>query len=85
MKKENKHSSTNARKQRLSPVEQLLTLIPTQELKDILFETLEPLKPQYRDDFCLACVAYIRFGIRRCFENRLMRVLLESYCDMLDL
>lgn len=69
---------------RISPFNQLFKLLHTQEQKDILVETLEPLKPEYRDDLCLAFVAYIRFGLRRPFTNKLMTVLFLSYCDVLD-
>lgn len=72
------------KKKRTSPFSQLFKMLQTQEQKDILFETLEPLKEEYRDDFCLACVAYIRFGIRRYFPNKMMQVLFLSYCDVLD-
>lgn len=69
---------------RTSPFNQLVRLLQTQEQKEILVETLEPLKPEYRDDLCLAFVAYIRFGIRRPFDNNLMTVLFISYCEVLD-
>lgn len=72
------------KKKRISPFSQLFKLLQTQDQKDILFETLEPLKNEFRDDFCLACVAYIRFGIRRYFPNKMMQVLFLSYCEVLD-
>ena len=52
------------KKKKVTPFIQLFRLLQTDEQKTILYETIEPLKDDYRDDFCLACVAYIRFGIR---------------------
>jgi len=72
------------KKIRVSPFVQLLRLLQTDEQKVILIETIQPLKADYRDDFCLSCVAYIRFGIRRVFENRLMHILFTTYCCVLD-
>ena len=72
------------KKKKVTPFIQLFRLLQTDEQKAILYETIEPLKDDYRDDFCLACVAYIRFGIRRHFENHLMNVLFASYCEVLD-
>ena len=72
------------KKKKVTPHIQLIRLLQTDEQKAILYETIEPLKDDYSDDFCLACVAYIRFGIRRHFENRLMNVLFASYCEVLD-
>lgn len=72
------------KKKKVTPFIQLFRLLQTDEQKTILYETIEPLKDDYRDDFCLSCVAYIRFGIRRHFENRLMNVLFASYCEVLD-
>ena len=72
------------KKKKVTPFIQLFRLLQTDEQKAILCETIEPLKDDYRDDFCLTCVAYIRFGIRRHFENRLMNVLFASYCEVLD-
>lgn len=67
-----------------TPVAQLTKLLQTREQITILFETLEPLTEIYREDFCIACIAYIKFGIRRPFDNRVMQVLFTSYCDLLD-
>ena len=72
------------KKKKVTPFIQLFRLLQTDEQKAILYETIEPLKDDYRDDFCLTCVTYIRFGIRRHFENRLMNVLFTSYCEVLD-
>lgn len=68
----------------ISPYDQLIGLLQTQQQKHVLAETLEPLGKQSREDFCLACVAYIRFGVRRPFANNVMHVLFTSYCDLLD-
>lgn len=71
-------------RQKITPVAQLTKLLQTREQITILFETLEPLTEIYREDFCIACIAYIKFGIRRPFDNRVMQVLFTSYCDLLD-
>lgn len=72
------------KKKKLTPFVQLFHLLQTDEQKTILYETIEPLDHLHQDDFCLACVAYIRFGIRRQFQNRVMQVLFTSYCEVLD-
>ena len=51
------------KKKKVTPFIQLFRHLQTDEQKAILCETIEPLKDDYRDDFCLACVAYIRLGI----------------------
>lgn len=71
-------------RKKITPVAQLTKLLQTREQITVLFETLEPLTEVYREDFCIACIAYIKFGIRRPFENRVMQVLFSSYCDLLD-
>ena len=71
-------------RKKITPVAQLTKLLQTREQITILFETLEPLTEIYREDFCIACIAYIKFGIRRPFDNRVMQVLFTSYCDLLD-
>ena len=71
-------------RKKITPVAQLTKLLQTREQITILFETLEPLTEIYREDFCIACIAYIKFGIRRPFDNRVMPVLFASYCDLLD-
>ena len=71
-------------RQKITPVAQLTKLLQTREQITVLFETLEPLTEIYREDFCIACIAYIKFGIRRPFDNRVMQVLFTSYCDLLD-
>lgn len=71
-------------KKKTTPFAQLVKLLQTREQITVLFETLEPLTEIYREDFCIACIAYIKFGIRRPFDNRVMQVLFTSYCDLLD-
>ena len=71
-------------RKKITPVAQLTKLLQTHEQITVLFETLEPLTEIYREDFCIACIAYIKFGIRRPFDNRVMQVLFTSYCDLLD-
>lgn len=71
-------------KNRVSPFLQLQRMLQTQKQHDILLMMAEPLSDEYRDDFCLACVAYIRFGVRRHFPNELMQALFAGYCEVLD-
>lgn len=71
------------KKKTITPYAQLTKLLQTREQVTILYETLEPLKEEYKEDFCIACIAYIKFGIRRPFENRVMQVLFASYCELL--
>ncbi len=72
------------KKKRLSPFSQLENMLQTQEQKDTLLEIIEPLKDVYRDDFCLASLAYIRFGIHRFFQNKAIQALFNYYCKVLD-
>ena len=72
------------KKKKITPYEQLTKLLQTREQVTILYETIEPLAEVYKEDFCIACIAYIKFGIRRPFENRVMQVLFASYCELLD-
>ena len=71
-------------KNRVSPFLQLQRMLQPQKQHDILLMVAEPLSDEYRDDFCLACVAYIRYGIRRHFTNEIMQALFASYCEVLD-
>lgn len=71
-------------RKKTTPFAQLVKLLQTREQINILDETIEPLVDIYKEDFCIACIAYIKFGIRRPFENRVMQVLFTSYCDLLD-
>lgn len=71
------------KKKTITPYAQLTKLLQTREQVTILYETLEPLKEEYKEDFCIACITYIKFGIRRPFENRVMQVLFASYCELL--
>lgn len=71
-------------KKKTTPFAQLVKLLQTREQINILNETIEPLADIYKEDFCIACIAYIKFGIRRPFDNRVMQVLFTSYCDLLD-
>ena len=72
------------KKKKITPYAQLTKLLQTHEQVTILYETIEPLAQEYKEDFCIACIAYIKFGIRRPFENRVMQVLFASYCELLD-
>ncbi len=72
------------KKKKITPDAQLVKLLQTREQINILYGTLEPLKESYREDFCLACIAYIKYGIRRPFENPWMQALFACYCDLLD-
>lgn len=77
-------SSSATRKVRRSPQEQLLPLLQTDLQKEILLDTIAPMKESYSYDFCIACIAYIRYGIKFSFANKTMQVLFVSYCDLLD-
>lgn len=72
------------KKRKISSYDQLMRLLQNEEQKALLIQTIEPLKPKYVDDFCLACIAYIKFGVRRPFSNMLMWVIFESYLTYLD-
>ena len=77
-------SSSATRKVRRSPEEQLLSLLQTNLQKEILLDNIAPMKKSYSDDFCIACIAYIRYGIKFSFANKTMQILFVSYCDLLD-
>ena len=70
-------------KKKITPYAQLTKLLQTHEQVTFLYETIEPLAQEYKEDFCIACIAYIKFGIRRPFENRVMQELYASYCELL--
>lgn len=67
-----------------TPKPQLLKLLQTREQIQVLHETLEVLNKQSQEDFCIAAIAYIKYGVRRPFENRVLWVLFTSYCELLD-
>lgn len=69
---------------RISPVEQAVKCLDDSEAARQLRIALEPLRDEFREDFCLGVVAYLRIGVRRRFTNDVMNVMLEAYCDMLD-
>lgn len=71
------------KKKRITPYAQLFKLLKTREQAAILHETLEPLTEDCKDEFCIACIAYIKWGIRRSFANSVMQVLFLSYCELL--
>ena len=71
-------------KKKTTPQTQLLKLLQTRDHIRVLHETLEVLNKQSQEDFCIACIAYIKYGIRRPFENNVLWVLFTSYCDLLD-
>ena len=82
--KSKRPSSSATRKVRRSPQEQLLSLLQTNLQKEILLDNIAPMKKNYSDDFCIACIAYIRYGIKFSFANKTMQVLFVSYCELLD-
>ena len=82
--KSKRPSSSATRKVRRSPQEQLLSLLQTNLQKEILLDNIAPMKKSYSDDFCIACIAYIRYGIKFSFANKTMQILFVSYCDLLD-
>lgn len=71
-------------KKKTTPKAQLIKLLQTREQIHVLHETLEVLNDQCQEDFCIAAIAYIKFGVRRPFDNNVLRVLFTSYCDLLD-
>lgn len=77
-------SSSTARKARRTPQQQLLSLLQTDFQKAILLDNIAPMKESYSDDFCIACIAYIRYGIKFSFANKTMQILFLSYVDLLD-
>ena len=79
-----KKSSTKKGMKKVTPFCQLFRELKTQAEKDILYEQIEPLRDEYRDDLCLSILAYIKFGIPRKFENQLMQVIYEAYRELLD-
>lgn len=72
------------RKQKKTPYQQLRELLQTPEQIYILAEFVAPLSHQCKDDLCCAITAYIRFGLRRKFCNRLLDLLFTTYCELLD-
>lgn len=72
------------KRKKATPKTQLLKLLQTREQIHVLHETLEVLNDQSQEDFCIACIAYIKYGIRRPFDNNVLWVLFTSYCDLLD-
>lgn len=72
------------KKKKISPQTQLQKLLQSREQVLILQETLEVLNNQSQEAFCIAAIAYIKFGIRRPFTNCVLGVLFTSFCDLLD-
>lgn len=79
-----KPSTINHKPKKITPFCQLFRELKSQEEKDILFEQIEPLRDEYRDDLCLSILAYLKFGIPRVFDNQLMQVIYEAYRELLD-
>lgn len=72
------------KRKKTTPKTQLLKLLQTRDQIHVLHETLEVLNYQSQEDFCIAAIAYIKYGIRRPFDNNVLWVLFTSYCDLLD-
>lgn len=72
------------KRKKTTPKTQLLKLLQTRDQIHVLHEKLEVLNDQSQEDFCIACIAYIKYGIRRPFDNNVLWVLFTSYCDLLD-
>lgn len=72
------------KKKRTTPPTQLIKLLQTREQIHVLQETLEVLNDQSQEDFCIAAIAYIKFGIRRPFDNNVLWAFFSSFCDLLD-
>ena len=79
-----KPSPSTPHQKEITPFCQLFRELKSQEEKDILFEQVEPLRDEYRDDLCLSILAYLKFGIPRVFDNQLMQVIYEAYRELLD-
>lgn len=73
-----------AKQKKVTPFCQLFRELKTQQEKDILYESVEPLRDDYRDDLCLSILAYVKFGVPRKFDNPLMQVIYQSYIELLD-
>lgn len=72
------------KKMKTTPQNQLLKLLQTHEQIHVLHEMQEVLNDQSQEDLCIAAIAYIKFGIRRSFDNNVLWALFSSYCDLLD-
>lgn len=68
---------------RISPQQQLWKL--TNERQHyIMRQVFRRIKKRYQDDLCYSTIAYIRFKIRRPFENAFMQSLFEIFIDIVD-
>lgn len=67
-----------------TPQIQLLKLLQTYEQVHVLHETMEVLNNQSQEDFCIASIAYIKYGIRRPFDNQVLSTFFNAYCNVLD-
>lgn len=68
---------------KISPLDQALGTLKTDDQKHILMQNLDPLNAQAREDLCLAIVAYQRFKIKRPFCNPLLHVIFTSFIEIL--
>ena len=66
-----------------TPFIQAMKMLKTKHQRMILLQNCFPLKDSYIDDFCLAIVAYLKWGINREFDNMLMQTLFDAFRDML--
>ena len=69
---------------KVTPKDQLVDLLWTHEEVEALILWLEPLIPPCRDDLCLAVVAWLRFRIRRPFQNPVMLMAFESLIALIN-
>ena len=68
-------------KKRKTPIQQLVPLLNAHQRTCIL-GVLMNLSVDAAEDLALALVAYIRFGIRRQYQNTFLQVLFESFVDL---
>lgn len=76
-------NKNNTQPKKSTPFQQLSRELTNKEEQVILVETLMPLKEDYRDDFCLSVLAYIKFGVPRKFDNHMMQVIYHAFIELL--
>lgn len=73
------------KRKRKTPCQQLRGMLQTVEQRFVLSQMLSVMNRRSQDDFCLGCIAYIRYGLRRKFQNRILETMFIIYCeDLLD-
>ena len=67
----------------MSPLHQLLPLVPT-SLRSSFHAILKHLASQSRSDLCHALIAFIRFGIKRHFDEDFLEFLFTAMVEVLE-